>query len=236
MTLSLVLLPGLLCDSDLWRHQISRFGGQIDCLVADLTGADSIAALARTVLDRAPDRFALAGLSMGGYVALEIMRQAPERVRLLALLDTSARPDTVEQSRRRGALLALSRRGRFNGVTPRLLPQLIHPDRLADAELTATVMGMAERIGRDAFVRQQTAIMGRPDSRPSLGRISCPTLVVCGRQDVLTPLDRAEELVEHIAGARLRVIEQCGHLSTLERPDSVNQALADWLRPAFATD
>ena len=99
-----------------------------------------------------------------------------------ALLDTSARPDTAEQTRRRGALLALSRRGRFNGVTPRLLPQLIHPDRLDEAELTATVMGMAERIGRDAFVRQQTAIMGRPDSRPALGRISCPTLVVCGRR------------------------------------------------------
>jgi pimeloyl-ACP methyl ester carboxylesterase len=235
MSISLVLLPGLLCDEALWRPQIDAFSGQVDCRVPDLTQADSMADLARSVLAWAPPRFALAGLSMGGYVALEIMRQAPNRVELLALLDTSGRPDSSEQTDRRHALLELSRQGSFKGVTPRLLPQLIHPDRLQDRALTSVVMGMAERVGQEAFVRQQTAIIQRSDSLPSLGRISCPTLVLCGRQDVLTPLDRAQELAEGIAGARLRVIEDCGHLSTLERPDAVNQALRDWLGPAMGT-
>jgi pimeloyl-ACP methyl ester carboxylesterase len=231
---TLVLLPGLLCDRALWEPQIRRFGDRIDCRVADLTGADSMADLARSVLESAPERFALAGLSMGGYVALEMLRHAPERVERLALLDTSARPDTGDQLKRRRGLLALSRRGRFQGVTPRLLPLLIHPERLEEADLTAIVTGMAERIGRDAFVRQQTAIMGRIDSRPHLGRIACPTLVVCGRQDALTPLELSEELAGSIAGARLAVVEQCGHLSTLERPEAVNEALAAWLAPALA--
>jgi pimeloyl-ACP methyl ester carboxylesterase len=234
MSISIVLLPGLLCDAALWQPQIEALGHQFDCRVADLTQADSMAELARAVLEWAPESFALAGLSMGGYVALEIMRQAPERVRLLALLDTSARPDSEEQLARRHDLLALSQQGRFRGVTPLLLPQLVHSDRLGDADLTAVVMDMAERVGRDAFIRQQTAIMHRPDSLKSLGRISCPTLIVCGRQDALTPLARSQELVEGIAGARLRVIEECGHLSTLERPDSVNRALRDWLFPALA--
>jgi len=224
----------LLCDRALWEPQIGHFGARVECCVADLTGADSMADLARSVLAEAPERFALAGLSMGGYVALEILRQAPERVERLALLDTSARPDMPEQLRRRRGLLALARRGRFQGVTPRLLPLLIHPDRLEEAALTGIVTGMAERIGREAFLRQQTAIMGRIDSRPHLGRIACPTVIVCGRQDALTPLELAEELAESIAGARLAVIEQCGHLSTLERPDAVNEALAEWLAPALA--
>jgi pimeloyl-ACP methyl ester carboxylesterase len=231
---TLVLLPGLLCDRALWEPQIGYFGARVECRVADLTGADSMADLARSVLAEAPERFALAGLSMGGYVALEILRQAPERVERLALLDTSARPDMPEQLRRRRGLLALARRGRFQGVTPRLLPLLIHPDRLEEAALTGIVTGMAERIGREAFLRQQTAIMGRIDSRPHLGRIACPTVIVCGRQDALTPLELAEELADSIAGARLAVIEQCGHLSTLERPDAVNEALAEWLAPALA--
>ena len=234
MAPALVLLPGLLCDAALWEPQIRRFGDRVDCRVADLTLADSMAELARSVLDSAPERFALAGLSMGGYVALEIMRQAPERVQRLALLDTSARPDSPQQLKRRRALVALSRRGRFQGVTPRLLPQLIHPERLADSALTGIVMAMAERIGRDAFLRQQAAIMARSDSRPSLGRISCPTLVLCGRDDALTPLSLSEEMAAGIVGSRLAVIEQCGHLATLERPEPVNDALAEWLAPALA--
>lgn len=236
MRFSLILLPGLLCDEALWAPQIAALGQEVDCRVADLAGADSVEKMARGVLATAPERFALAGLSMGGYVALEIMRQAPERVRLLALLDTSARPDTTEQTERRHALLRMSHQGEFKGVTPRLLPQLIHADRLSDTALTTIVMEMAERVGHDAFVRQQAAIMTRPDSRLSLGRISCPTLVLCGREDALTPHDRAEEMAEMIAGARLRVIERCGHLSTLERPDEVNACLREWLAPALAAD
>jgi pimeloyl-ACP methyl ester carboxylesterase len=197
--------------------------------VADLTLDDSMAAMAQRVLAGAPPRFALAGLSMGGYVAQEIVRRAPERVTRLALLDTSARADTPELTARRRGLIELSQKGQFKGVTPRLLPLLIHPDRLGDEAFTATVMDMAERVGKAGFLRQQTAIMGRPDGRGDLGRIACPTLVLCGRQDALTPPALHEELAALIPGARLVVVEHCGHLSTLERPEEVDEALRRWL-------
>jgi pimeloyl-ACP methyl ester carboxylesterase len=166
---------------------------------------------------------------MGGYAALEIMRQAPERVLRLALLDTSARADTPEQRSRRRGLIELAHKGQFKGVTPRLLPMLIHPDRLQDRALTEVVMAMAERVGRDAFLRQQKAILGRPDSRPELVRITCPTLVLCGRQDGLTPLALHEEMAAAIPGASLEIVEESGHLSPLERPNAVTAAMRGWL-------
>lgn len=228
----LVLLPGLLCDAALWAHQIAGLEGIARCRVADLSGHDSVAGLAESVLAAAPDRFALAALSMGGYVAFEIMRRAPERVTALALMDTSARPDSEEQSEVRRGLIALSRRGRFKGVTPRLLPRLIHADRLGDPEPAGTVMAMAGRIGQDAFIRQQTAIMGRPDSRPGLGAIACPTLVAVGRQDVLTPPELAAEMAAGIPGARLEIIEASGHLPPLEQPEATTGLMRAWLEAA----
>lgn len=225
----LVLLPGLLCDAALWQPQAAALGALVEPWVADLTLDDSMAAMAQRVLAGAPPRFALAGLSMGGYVAQEIVRRAPERVTRLALLDTSARADTPELTARRRGLIELSQKGQFKGVTPRLLPLLIHPDRLGDEAFTATFMDMAERVGKAGFLRQQTAIMGRPDGRGDLGRIACPTLVLCGRQDALTPPALHEELAALIPGARLVVVEHCGHLSTLERPEEVDEALRRWL-------
>ncbi|MBX6366588.1 MAG: alpha/beta fold hydrolase [Rhodospirillales bacterium] len=230
MTEPLVLLPGLLCDAALWAPQVSALRGLADpIMIGDLTRHDSMAGMAEAVLAEAPPRFALAGLSMGGYCAFEIMRRAPERVTRLALLDTSARPDTDEQRARRRGLIELAEKGEFKGVTPRLLPLLIHPDRLGDEALTATVMGMAERVGKEAFLRQQKAIMGRPDSRPDLARINCPTLVLVGRQDALTPVALHEEMAAGIPGARLVIIEDSGHLATLEKPEAINAALEDWL-------
>jgi len=225
----LVLLPGLLCDKTLWRSQIEALGDVAEPWVADLTQDDSIAAMVRRLLAAAPPRFVLAGLSMGGYCALEVMRQAPERVERLALLDTGARADTPEQTSRRRGLIELAEKGEFKGVTPRLLPLFLHPDRLKDAKLVGEVTAMAERVGKDAFLRQQKAIMGRVDSRPSLGSIRCPTLMLCGRQDALTPPDLAEEIAAGIPGARLDLIDNCGHLSTMERPDAVNAELRQWL-------
>ena len=230
--LPLVLLPGLLCDHLLFRHQSETLADLAAPVVADLTGHDSIADMAAHVLATAPKTFALAGLSMGGYVAQEVMRQAPERVERLALMDTTARADTPEQTERRRALLALASRGRFKGVTPRLLPMLIHTDRLEDEALTGPVMRMAESIGPDAFVRQQTAIMGRIDGRPHLADIACPTVVICGRQDVLTPPDMAAEIADGIDGAKLVIVEDCGHLATLERPRTVSAVLRYWLQAA----
>ncbi|HTC18406.1 MAG TPA: alpha/beta fold hydrolase [Stellaceae bacterium] len=225
----LVLLPGLLCDRELWRRQIETLGDVASPWVADLTLDDSMAAMARRVLAAAPPSFALAGLSMGGYCALEIMRQDPARVTRLALLDTGARADSPEQTARRHGLIELAEKGEFHGVTPRLLPLFLHPDRLKDAELTGRVTAMAHRVGKEAFLRQQKAIMGRIDSRPHLARIGCPTLLLCGRQDQLTPPALHQEMASLIPGALLDVIEDCGHLSAMERPDAVDAALRIWL-------
>ena len=228
----LVLLPGLLCDARLWRHQVDHLGDLADPAVADVTRDASISQMARTVLDAAPERFALAGLSMGGYVALEIMRVAPARVARLALLDTSARADTPEQTDARRELIELSQEGRFDKVPRRLLPNVVHPDRLDDEQLSSVVFDMAHAVGPEAFVRQEEAIIGRPDSREDLLDIACPTLVLCGREDALTPLYLHEEMASLIPDSRLRVVEECGHLSTLERPKETTVALREWVGAA----
>ncbi len=226
---ALALLPGLLCDGALWRAQVEGLADRATCRVADFTSQDSMAAMAESVLAMMPERFALAGLSMGGYVAFEVMRRAPERITRLALLDTSARPDTAEQTRRRRDLMALARKGDFKGVTGRLLPLFLHPTHVANEALANEVVAMAGRVGRDAFLRQQTAIMSRPDSRPDLVRVSCPTVVLCGRQDALTPPAWHTEIAAGIANARLVVLDNCGHLAPMERPAEVTAALSDWL-------
>ena len=225
----LALLPGLLCDAALWQSQIEGLSDIADCRVADLTRDDSTAAMAESVLAAMPARFALAGLSMGGYVALEIFARAPERVTRLALIDTRCQVDSEETTSRRRGLIELAEKGEFKGVTPRLLPLFIHTARLNDKPLTDTVTGMAERVGKDAFVRQQRAIMGRRDHTATLVTIHVPTLVVCGREDTLTPLEDSKKMAAGIAGARLVVIEDCGHLSSLERPDQVTDAMRRWL-------
>ncbi len=226
----LVLVPGLLCDALLWQPQIVGLGGYADCWVADHTCSDTMRGVAQDVLSAVPfERFALAGLSMGGYVALEIMRQSPARVMRLALFDTSARPDTPEQTERRIAFLDLAERGRFMSVTDMLLPRLLNRFRQSDPGLVATVRTMARNIGKEAFVRQQLAIMSRADSRPLLPGIACPTLVCCGRQDALTPLEHHEEMAAAVPDSRLEVFEFCGHLSTLEQPEEVSRAMRVWL-------
>ncbi len=225
----LVLLPGLLCDHALWAHQAKHLSGIADVMIGDLSRDDSIVAMAERILEEAPDTFALAGLSMGGYVAQEIMRQEPERVERLALIDTQARADSAEQVKTRKDLIRIAGMGKFKGVTPRLLPNLIHHDRLDDPAVRDIVLGMAERIGQEAFVRQQTAIMGRKDGRGDLHAIRVPTLVLCGRQDILTPPALHEEMTEAISGAKLVIVEDAGHLAPLERPDVVSAAMRSWL-------
>ena len=226
----LILLPGLLCDATLWKYQTKSLESLADCVVGDITQHDNIPAMARAILSSAPRQFALAGLSMGGYVALEIMRQAPDRILKLCLLDTSARPDTADQRQRRSLLLAMSKAGQFKGVTPRLLPMLIHPDRLSDSELTLSIMAMAEQLGRDVFHNQQTAILDRIDSRPSLKNIRCPVNLIVGAQDTITPPEVMQEITAAIPLSKLNVIDYCGHLSTLEQPDKVTSLMDGWLR------
>jgi pimeloyl-ACP methyl ester carboxylesterase len=225
----LVLLPGLLCDAALWQHQIEGLGDRCQIMVGDLTRGGSIADIAEEILDEAPTRFALAGLSMGGYVAQEIMRKAPDRVERLALVDTKARADTVEQRKTRESLIRLADVGKFKGVTPKLLPNLIHPSRMDDPGVAGVVMEMAERVGQEAFKRQQTAILGRKDGRADLYAVRVPTLILAGREDLLCPPETQEEMAAHIPNARLELLDVCGHLAPLERPAETNKIFDEWL-------
>src|SRR5438105_6519288 len=184
--LGLVLVPGLLCDELMWRPQLAALAAVADCWVADHTRSETMAEVAADVLRDAPfEKFALAGLSMGGYVALEMMRQAAQRVLKLALLDTTARADTPEQTRRRGDLISLAARGRFIGITDILLPMLVHRSQLANRELASTIKRMAKNTGRDAFIRQERAIINETDSMPMLSRHACQTPVLSGAQERL---------------------------------------------------
>ena len=229
MSSHLVLIPGLLCNRELWAHQSANLAHIAEIMVADVTQDDTIAGMAQRLLAQAPREFALAGLSMGGYVAQEVMRQAPDRVSRLALLDTSARPDSDEQKARRRGLIALSTQGKFKGVTPRLLPLLIHPDRLDDTLLVGRITAMAEDVGQAGFVRQQTAIMGRIDGRPTLRDIRCPTVVLGGAEDAITPPEVMAETADLVPGATYHLLPNCGHLSTMEEPEAVTDLLAAWL-------
>ena len=226
---NLVLLPGLLCDALLWHHQSTYLAELANITIADFTREDSITGMAEAVLTTAPERFALAGLSMGGYVAQEIMRRAPQRVTKLALLDTSARGEVEEQTNRRRELIRMSMEGKFREITPQLLPFLIHPDRQDDKELTRSIIKMADHVGPDAFLRQQKAIMTRSDGRDDLSRIKCPIMILCGRQDALTPVEVHEEMAAGIPNSRLVIIEESGHMTTMERPQAVTAFLRDWL-------
>lgn len=229
MTEAVVFIPGLLCTELLFAAQIAAFSDR-PILIGNHREADSISAIAEGILAAAPERFALAGLSMGGYIAMEIMRKAPEKVTRLALLDTSARPDMPEQGERRRVLMQMAQSGKFAKVPHLLYPGLVDASRAEDETLKAVVVEMAEDTGPEAFVRQQTAIMARIDSRPFLGQIACPTLVLAGEGDTLTPPAIAREIHEAIPGSRLSLIAGAGHLSTLEAPGAVTAELQAWMR------
>jgi pimeloyl-ACP methyl ester carboxylesterase len=229
MAETLVLIPGLGNTPRLYDTQISSISPDRKIVVADHTRDESIPAIASRLLQNGPERFALAGLSMGGYVALEVLRQAPERVERLALLDTSARPDTAEARENRERLIALALAGRFEDVIASLWPRLVRPGRQSDADLKTVVAGMMREVGPEAFIRQQRAIMARADSRPLLPAIEIPTLVLVGEEDAITPPEIAREMADMIEWASLVVIPESGHLSTLEQPGTVTQALRLWL-------
>jgi pimeloyl-ACP methyl ester carboxylesterase len=227
---TLVLLPGLLNTRAVFEPLIAELGDVADVVVPELYHCESIEDMAQAALGLAPERFALGGFSMGGYVAFEMLRQAPQRVERLALIDTQASPDPPESTARRRAFIDQSRIGRFHGVTSTLMPSLIHPSRLDDRSVTQPIVEMAQAIGADGFAREQRAIMARPDSRPLLVDINVPTVVISGRQDRTVPLARAEEMAADIAQSQLVVLEQCGHMAPLERPAELAAALRRWLK------
>jgi pimeloyl-ACP methyl ester carboxylesterase len=226
---TLVLLPGLLNTRRVYAAQIAALADIADIVIPELTAYDSMTGMAEAVLAAAPDRFALGCFSRGGYVAFEVLRRAPQRVERLALIDTQAGPDMPEATARRRGFIEQTKIGRFHGVQPSLLPSLVHPSRLQDTDVIQPILDMAQEIGAEGFVREQKAIMGRPDSRPMLAGIDMPTVVICGRQDLAIPLPRAEEMATTIPDARLAVLEVCGHMAPLERPAEVSAALRRWL-------
>ena len=225
----LVLLPGLLNTHRVFDPQVEALADVASFTIPELWHHDTMAAMAEAALAEAPPTFALCGFSMGGYVAFEILRRSPERVERIALIDTQAAPDSPETAARRRGFIEQTRIGRFHGIHPTLLPQLVHPSRVGDESITQPLFDMACDIGGDGFVRQQQAILGRADSRPLLVEIEMPTLVIVGRQDRVTPLPRAQEMASDIANARLEVIDDSGHMTPLEKPAEVSAALRRWL-------
>ena len=227
--LPVVLIPGLLLSARLYAAQVAALWPVAPVMIANHTRDDSMAAIAQRILRDAPPRFALAGLSMGGYISFEILRQAPQRVARLALLDTMARPDTEEASAARRSQMELAAAGRFTEVIEALVPRLVHASRLEDPALRELIHVMGAEVGVQGYLNQQAANIARIDSRPTLAAIRCPTLVLVGDSDVLTPPERASEIAAGIAAAELVVVPRCGHLSPLECPQAVTDALRAWL-------
>lgn len=221
----LILLPGLMDDAGIWSHQVRHLADLAEPLVCAITGHETMAALAAEVLAGVEGPFALAGFSMGGFVALEIMRQAPERVRALALVDSSARPDVPARAAQRTEQIRLAQSGRFEDTLEEEFLRFV----ASDPALAASIRAVLMRQGPEVFVRQQRACMTRPDSRGDLARIACPTLVICGRQDEITTPEMAEELATGIPGARLAMIEDCAHYAPLERAQAVTALMRQWL-------
>ncbi|PEH81538.1 alpha/beta fold hydrolase [Burkholderia gladioli] len=225
----IVLIPGLLCTAEVFAPQIPALWPYGPVTVASTLEGDSIAAMAAAILASAPPRFALVGFSMGGYLAHEILRRAPERVTRLALLSTSARADQPIQVEMRQGLLEAATHGDYDTVLANATLNTAHVSLRRDPVLAATKRRMAADIGRAAFARQTAAVIGRPDSRRELPSIAVPSLVLVGDSDPVTPPEFAREMAEAIPGAKLVIVPECGHTSPLERPEAVNAALRDWL-------
>ncbi len=226
----LLLVPGLLCDAALWRHQLEGLSDAAEVWVTDKhTGYASIGEIAHAIMQEAPAKFSVAGLSMGGYIALEMALNWSARIERLILLDTTAAADTPSQTERRETLIELARRGKIEEIIQSLLPAFVHPERLRDLELVSEIVEMAKRVGTDKFIRQQEAIISRRNQTSNLHRIACPALVICGREDALTPLECSEKLTAGIPDSELLVVPDCGHLSTMESPRRVTEAMRRWL-------
>jgi len=225
----LLLLPGLLNDEALWSAQIQALSGEVRCHVGDLTTADTLEALAADVLAQAPPRFALAGFSLGGYVAQQILRIAPERVERLALLDTSIRADTPQRSAQREALARGARvPGTFHGFGEKLMRSYVAPSRLDDHALLEDIRAMTSRQGAQVFARQ--SLLERRDGSDVLRAWdSRPLLLLCGADDAITPPALLREMLALVPAARYVEIPDCGHLSPLEQPERVSAALREWL-------
>ena len=225
----IVLVPGLLCTAEIFAPQVATLWPYGPITVASTMEGTTIAEIASLILAAAPPRFALGGISMGGYISLEIMRRAPERVTKLALLSTQARPDTPEVIAQRRTMLGYARNNDFGSMLAQAMTGIVHPKHLNDVNLRAINRRMGQTIGIEGYARQTEAVIARIDSRPGLSAIKVPTLVVTGEDDKVIPPDRSDEMAAAIPGARLVKLAECGHESTLEQPDAVNRAMIEWI-------
>jgi pimeloyl-ACP methyl ester carboxylesterase len=226
---NLLFLPGLNCTAALFEPQIKALSSSRNCIVGDHGGYDLLEEIVADILKKAPRYFSIIGLSMGGYLALEIMRQQPERVQSLVLLDTRASLDTEEDATRRRRTIEIVERGQFDALHAIFWPKLVHSDRISDIQLESVVKSMMLETGAERFIRQQTALLNRIDYLPVLPQIKVPVLVGVGRQDAITPPDMAQSTAQAIIDAKLAIFEDCGHLSTLEKPEIVTKTILDFL-------
>ncbi|MEO8062251.1 MAG: alpha/beta fold hydrolase [Pseudomonadota bacterium] len=229
----LVLLPGLACDASVWAHSRATLGSRADVVVAQYGELDSLGAMAEKVLDEIDGSFALAGHSMGGRIAMEMFRRAPERIQGLALMDTGAQPIApgeagTREQQGRYELLGIARTQGMAAMAARWVQGMVWPRRLADRPLIDSIVDMFARSSADVFAAQIEALLARPDASGLLGQIRCPTLVLCGAEDSWAPAARHREMAANIAGAQLTLVPECGHMCTLERPEAVTLALSDW--------
>lgn len=221
---NVLLLPGMMCDERLWSHQIAAIS--LPVYVADLSRSDNLGEMAEQVLAEAPPRFALAGLSMGGILAFEILRQAPERVTHVALLDTNPHPDSPSKKALRFEQIAIAASGNLEQLAVESLkPLYLAEKNRNNDEILQTVLDMALKLGPEVFERQSLAVMNRPDSVPGLADISCPSSVICGCEDAICPVRFHELMASEIPDANLVVIDDCGHLSSMEAPAVVTEEL-----------
>jgi pimeloyl-ACP methyl ester carboxylesterase len=231
---SLLLVPGLLCDDAVWASQTASLADIAAVHVANNGETDSLGALAESIIAHAPPRFALAGHSMGGRIALEVARRVPERLMGLALLDTGYEAFAPGQAGEREAegrhaLLALARQEGMRAMARTWVQGMVHPARLTDAELVEPILDMFERRTPDLFAMQIKALLGRPDATAVLPTLRCPTLVLCGREDAWAPPSRHDAMAKMIRHSTLEIIPDCGHMAPMERPRAVNDALRRWL-------
>jgi pimeloyl-ACP methyl ester carboxylesterase len=236
---SLILVPGLLCDEVVWADQVEALSGLADVHIATNGARDSLVAMAEAIIAQAPPRFALAGHSMGGRVALEVVRRVPERVTALALMDTGHQPLAAGEPGEREvagrmALVEKSRRQGMRAMGWEWMQGMVYPSRLSDAVLVNAILDMIASKNPDLYAAQTQALINRPEATSLLPKLRCPTLVLCGREDVWSPPKRHEEMCELIPGSTLTVVPYCGHMSTMEQPTAVSDALRTWLEPVAA--
>lgn len=229
-----MLLPGFLCDETVWKNQLAVLRPHFECLAPDYGTLDSFTAMARHVIEQAPDRFAVAGHSMGGRIALEIFRQAPGRVTHIALLDTGYRALPSgdagrEEERKRRALLAIARERGMRAMAANWIPPMLHPARRNDSALVEEITSMFERKTPDIFEAQMNALLARPDCLDILTGIRCPALVLTGSDDTWSHPRQHEEIAAAIPGSTLAVVPECGHMSTMECPGDITSALKKWI-------